>query len=101
MAWVQFSKKDIYVNKATLLIFGIFIKFYYFIGTNILQIVFDFITNSIATFVLPKESLTYPQLLFHKSVQITRKLIICAFFDEHLHTSRLVNEYSLSVRPIC
>ena len=45
--WHEFNslKRRIYVNKATLLILDILlIKFNYFIGTNILQIVFDFIT---------------------------------------------------------
>ena len=59
--WHEFNflKRCIYVNKATLLIFDIFIKFNYFIGTNVLQIVFHFITCSVATIpFLTKELLT-------------------------------------------
>ena len=61
----NFQKINIYVNKATLLIFDIFIKFNDFIRTNIQKIMFDFITYSIVTWcfycVFPKESLTCPQ----------------------------------------
>ena len=38
-----------------------FINLNHFIGANILEIVFDFISYPIAIFVLPKESLTYPK----------------------------------------
>ena len=44
--WVQFLKKDIYVNNGTLWIFDIFIKFNYVIEPNIFQLVSDFFTNS-------------------------------------------------------
>ena len=47
----DFLKKHIY-NKAMFLIFDVFIKFNYLIGPNIVQIVFDFITNSIVTCLL-------------------------------------------------
>ena len=49
--WHEFSfPKNIYVNKATLLIFDILIKFHFLIGTNILQMVFDFIIYAIVTY---------------------------------------------------
>ena len=46
MAGNQFSKKNIYVTKVTLLTFD----FFFSIGTNILRIVFDFIIDSIVTY---------------------------------------------------
>ena len=49
----NFVKKDTYVNKGTLQIFDIFIKFNYLIVPNILHLVFDFATYSIvANYVL-------------------------------------------------
>ena len=59
MAWFQFSKKT-YLIKQHYWYLMFFIKFNYFIWTNILQIVFYFITYSIATFVLSKKPLTCP-----------------------------------------
>ena len=43
----NFLQKDIYVNKGTLRICDIFIKFNSLIAPNIPQLVFDFITCSI------------------------------------------------------
>ena len=46
----NFVKKDTYVNKGTLQIFDIFIKFNYLIVPNILHLVFDFATYSIVAY---------------------------------------------------
>ena len=45
----NFLKKHVYVHKAALQIFDIFIKFNYLIVPNILQIVFDLINYSIVS----------------------------------------------------
>ena len=75
-----------YVNKAIFLIFDIFIKFNYLIGTNILQCYG--IANMPWVTVSPV------------SANKIGDLIVRAFVDIHLRACKLMNRYFFSLIPV-